>query len=69
MSIDLRHLPPPEPMEIILDRADTMVSGDTAAYTLPHFPSPLLPLLEERGMRYRFDLSGDGGVTLHLEKP
>lgn len=66
---DLRHLAPPEPMEIILDAAEQMQSGDTLAWVLPHHPSPLLPMLERDGLQYRFELSGDGGVVLFLTRP
>ncbi|MFE8878076.1 DUF2249 domain-containing protein, partial [Cobetia amphilecti] len=63
---DLRHLAPPEPMEIILDAAEQMRPGDSRAWVLPHHPTPLLPMLEKAGLLYRFELSGDGGVVLIL---
>jgi len=66
---DLRHLPPPQPMEIILDDADTLPAGQQRAYVLPHHPTPLLPLLQQQGLEYRFELSGDGGVILILSRP
>ncbi|MBN3002507.1 uncharacterized protein (DUF2249 family) [Chromobacterium alkanivorans] len=66
---DLRHLAPPEPMEIILDAAEQMRPGDSLAWVLPHHPAPLLPLLEKAGLLYRFELSGDGGVVLILSRP
>ena len=61
---DLRHLAPPEPMEIILDAAEQMRPGDSRAWVLPHHPTPLLPMLEKpaccialncRGRRRRAD--------------
>ncbi|KJV30661.1 hypothetical protein VI06_07925 [Aquitalea magnusonii] len=66
---DLRQLPPPQPMEIILDEADGLAPGQQAAYILPHHPSPLLPLLQQQGLDFRFELSGDGGVILILSRP
>lgn len=66
---DLRHLPAPQPMEIILDEADRLQAGQQAAYILPHHPSPLLPMLQRQGLDYRFELSGDGGVVLILTRP
>lgn len=66
---DLRHLPAPQPMEIILDEADLLQSGQQAAYILPHHPTPLLPLLQQQGLDFRFELSGDGGVILILSRP
>ncbi|POZ60979.1 DUF2249 domain-containing protein [Chromobacterium alticapitis] len=69
MPIDLRERLPPEPMEIILQRAETLESGTEEQFILPHFPTPLLPLLDRMdGVRYRFELSGDGGVLMRLER-
>ncbi|MBV8049149.1 MAG: DUF2249 domain-containing protein [Paludibacterium sp.] len=64
---DLRHLVPPQPMEIILEAAETLEPGQTLSYVLPHHPLPLYPLLEQQGIRYRCELSDDGGVILHIE--
>ncbi|TDR81365.1 DUF2249 domain-containing protein [Paludibacterium purpuratum] len=66
---DLRHLPPPQPMEVILDAVETLAAGQTLSYILPHHPLPLYPLLEQQGVRYRCELAGDGGVILHVERP
>ncbi|UTH73767.1 DUF2249 domain-containing protein [Chromobacterium sp. IIBBL 290-4] len=69
MPIDLRHLPPPEPMERILTRAAELGLGESESFLLPHYPAPLLPLLEEYGgLGFRCELSGDGGVLLTLER-
>ena len=66
--VDLRHLVPPEPMEIILDAADQLQSGQTLGWILPHHPTPLLPMLTAQNINYRFELSGDGGVILYINK-
>ncbi|QEL55057.1 DUF2249 domain-containing protein [Chromobacterium paludis] len=69
MPVDLRQLAPPEPMEIILQRAETMGEGGAEQFILPHFPAPLLPLLDRmNGVRYHFELYGDGGVLMCLER-
>ncbi|AXE32062.1 hypothetical protein DK842_20475 [Chromobacterium phragmitis] len=69
MPLDLRQLPPPEPMDIILRQAESLSPGKCASFVLPHFPTPLLPLLDRMaGIAYRFELSGDGGVLLFLER-
>ncbi|WP_054285046.1 DUF2249 domain-containing protein [Gulbenkiania mobilis] len=65
---DLRGLVPPEPMEIILDAVEAARPGDTLSFVLPHFPTPLLPLLEPCGVRYHSELSGDGGIIFHIER-
>ncbi|MBA4706941.1 DUF2249 domain-containing protein [Aquitalea aquatica] len=66
--VDLRHLAPPEPMEIILDAAEQLQDQQTLAWILPHHPTPLLPMLTAQGIDYRFELSGDGGVILYISK-
>ncbi|ATP29096.1 hypothetical protein CR207_12205 [Chromobacterium violaceum] len=69
MPLDLRALPPPEPMDIVLHQAEQLAAGQSVRFVLPHFPTPLLPLLDRMaGLAYRFELSGDGGVLLILER-
>ncbi|WP_046166592.1 DUF2249 domain-containing protein [Chromobacterium vaccinii] len=69
MPLDLRDLPPPEPMGIVLGEAERLSPGQSASFVLPHFPTPLLPLLDRMaGLAYRFELSGDGGVLLIMER-
>jgi uncharacterized protein (DUF2249 family) len=68
-ATDLRHLPPPQPMEVILDAAETLQAGHTLSYVLPHHPAPLIPMLLEQGLDYRCELSGDGGVIIHISRP
>ena len=67
-ATDLRHLAPPEPMEVILDALATLPAGQTLSFVLPHHPLPLYPLLEAEGARWRCELSGDGGVIIHIDK-
>lgn len=66
---DLRHLMPPAPLEIILDAVDHLPSGGTLTYLLPHHPAPLLSFLAARGLRFRCELAGDGGVLLTIDQP
>lgn len=66
--IDLRHLAPPEPMEVILAALDDIAPGQTLSYVLPHHPLPLYPLLEAQGAHWQCELSGDGGVIIHIGK-
>lgn len=66
---DLRHLPPPEPMEVILDAVDTPTPDEDLSFVLPHFPAPLIPLLEERGVAWRSEfVDGGAGLVLHLSR-
>jgi uncharacterized protein (DUF2249 family) len=66
---DLRHLAPPEPMEVILDALETLPPYQTLSFVLPHHPLPLYPFLEAEGASWRCELSGDGGVVIHISKP
>lgn len=66
---DLRGMVPPQPMEIILDAAEALETGQNAAFILPHYPGPLIPHLKAMGLRFKTELTGDGGVILHLERP
>ena len=67
---DLRGLVPPEPMEIILDDVDNGSSGQQLAYVLPHFPGPLIPLLQQRKVSFDSEMLPDmSGVVLKLVLP
>lgn len=67
---DLRGLVPPEPMEIILDAVDAAAAGSQMQYLLPHFPQPLIPYLQQRGVFYDSEMLPDySGVVLTLTMP
>lgn len=67
---DLRGLVPPEPLEIILEAVDNGSSGEQLAYVLPHFPGPLMPLLQQRGVSVDSEMLPDlRGVVLKLVLP
>ncbi|BAK77640.1 hypothetical protein NH8B_2847 [Pseudogulbenkiania sp. NH8B] len=67
---DLRNMAPPGPIEIILNAADELQAGGEASFILPHFPGPLIPMLDEyAALEYRFETSSEGGVLLHLRRP
>ena len=55
-AIDLRKLPPPEPMLVIMDTiADPLPACGYWAFLLPRFPQPLVSMLHERGLDYRVE--------------
>jgi len=50
--LDLRHLPPPEPMERIVAALDELAPGAVLVALTPFRPLPLLPMLEAWGFRW-----------------
>ncbi|BEV73411.1 hypothetical protein THUN1379_28930 [Paludibacterium sp. THUN1379] len=65
---DLRHLVPPQPMEIILEDIESLQAGQALAYILPHHPVPLFPLLNQAGVQHQCSLTEDGGVLITLTR-
>ena len=70
IELDLRHLPPPQPMQQALDAADALAPGDAVAIVAPMFPRPLLMELALRG----FDAEpgepqADGSVRVQIRRP
>lgn len=65
--VDLRDLPPPQPLELILNALDqpTPECGYWA-FLLPHFPQPLLVHIEERQLNYRVEVADDYRGVLML---
>jgi len=49
IDLDVSQLPPPEPMERILDTLDGLEPGDWLRVLLPREPRPLYPILENLG--------------------
>lgn len=62
--LDLRHLPPPEPMQRILEALDALPPGACLHALTPHRPGPLLPVLEQQGYAWRLDDLDDGGARI-----
>ncbi|ADV26217.1 hypothetical protein Psesu_0356 [Pseudoxanthomonas suwonensis 11-1] len=64
--LDLRGLPPPQPMECILAALATLPPGGRLFALTPMRPLPLLSMLEADGFRWRLrDLQG-GGTALRI---
>lgn len=53
VRLDLRNLPPPEPMDRILDAVQSMRPGEHIEALTPFWPAPLLPILEQHGCAWR----------------
>lgn len=71
IHLDLRNLPPPEPMERILDAVLALQPGERIEALTPFWPAPLLPILEQQGCTWRREPgpSGDHArITIFLRE-
>lgn len=68
MAVDLRGLPPPEPMLQIMQAIESEPpAAGYWAFLLPHFPHPLLRELATHGLAYRVEPASEGkGVLLRI---
>ncbi|WP_410498503.1 DUF2249 domain-containing protein [Chitinibacter sp. S2-10] len=64
--VDLRGLPPPEPMEHILLWLDSAAEGATLSVHLPHIPYPLYDHLRLRACHWDCVEQADASAILHL---
>lgn len=55
LALDVRGLPPCEPMERILAAIETLAPGQSLLATISREPRPLLPMLEQRGFVWRIE--------------
>jgi uncharacterized protein (DUF2249 family) len=59
LRIDVRDLEPPEPLEVALDMADKLQSGEYLRMLHRREPFPLYRLLEQTGFRHHLHSGGD----------
>ena len=64
--LDLRHLPPPEPMQRILDALETLAAGERLDALTPQRPEPLLPTLARWGYAWRIEGLAEGGARIAI---
>ncbi|HMN36018.1 DUF2249 domain-containing protein [Denitratimonas tolerans] len=64
--LDLRHLPPPEPMERIVAALDALPPGAALVALTPFRPLPLLPMLEAWGFCWRIEDTPDGHARIAI---
>lgn len=64
--IDARWLPPPEPMERVLDRLETLPPGDRIRLLIHREPYLLLSALREWGYDYQMTSCGDGCYEVNI---
>jgi len=71
VHLDLRNLPPPEPMERILEAIGELAPGDRIEALTPFWPAPLLPILEQQGCAWRREPTPSGHharITIFLRE-
>ena len=66
LELDLRDLPPPEPMQRILDAVDRRRAALLLQARTPFWPGPLLVHLENRGCDVEVVSEPDGTALLRV---
>ncbi|KAF1700448.1 DUF2249 domain-containing protein [Pseudoxanthomonas suwonensis] len=64
--LDLRHLPPPEPLQHILEALDALPARAVLVALTPFRPVPLLPMLEAQGSAWRLADLPEGGCRIAI---
>lgn len=64
VGLDVRGLPPCEPMERILEGIDRLRAGQRLRALIGREPLPLFPLLEQRGFAWQVVAVEDGRCEL-----
>jgi uncharacterized protein (DUF2249 family) len=66
IHLDLRHLPPPEPMARALEAVESLPPGAELELLTPMMPVPLLELLALRGFSPRAEALADGTARVRV---
>lgn len=69
LELDLRELPAPEPMLRALAAAEALRPGQTLQVLTPLLPTPLLDMLQARGLQVTASLLADGGASVLIRCP
>ncbi len=68
VTLDVRGLEPPEPMVLVLERAESLARGETLEVTHDRRPQFLYPVLEERGFAHETDEPEAGVVRIRIRR-
>ncbi|MEO5345637.1 MAG: DUF2249 domain-containing protein [Magnetococcus sp. YQC-9] len=68
-NLDVRDLPPPEPMIRILEAVTFLSPGGTLQVVLNRIPHPLYPRLQERGLMVETEQRNEDEVYLFIRRP
>lgn len=66
---DLRQLACPEPMQRTIDLADALTWGESVCVLTPRSPTPLLDVLQGRGLQTCVSLLASGGARVWIRRP
>jgi uncharacterized protein (DUF2249 family) len=66
--VDVRGLPPCEPMEQILAACDALSPGASIHALVSREPRPLYPLLQQRGLAWQVLALGEDGCELLIRR-
>lgn len=64
LDLDVRDLPPCEPMERILASSDRLLPGQRLRALISREPLPLFPMLQQRGFNWRVVEVAEGRCEL-----
>ena len=64
--VDARWRPPPEPMEMALEAADTLAPGEEVVLLIHREPFPLYEILGRNGYAHRAEPQPDGSFAIHI---
>jgi hypothetical protein len=67
--LDVSDLPPPEPLERVLDALADLPEGYSLKVRLPMEPVMLYPMLRSMGMLWEHHVTADGAVELVIWEP
>ena len=68
-ALDVRGLPPPQPMVRVLERLDTLAPGASLTVLHERRPMFLYPQLEDRGFTHATDEPAPGLVRIVITRP
>lgn len=66
--VDARWLPPPEPMERVLDALDTLAPDDHIRLLIHREPYPLYDILHAWGYRHSTQMLDDGSYEILISR-
>ncbi len=68
-ALDLRDLPPPEPMIRGMDTARSLAPGHSQVVLTPFWPLPLFSALSDAGFEWKASHMPCGGARVEIHRP